>query len=382
MVNDTISDMLNPIAHMNNEAWHWYNARGLSGWVTPKGAARFAKTMPEALKSVITQDKFYRDLMENGASILGADVRNSATMQEIMDKGMKEAGRDSEVQNHLASLGLKPFDLYNAVSKHAAIAMWTTRDAMYVQLIKEHMLQGKDMKAAIHEVERHMPNYRIPETVAGSENLSKILQNPNITVFSRYHYGMMKSLINTAKDMAGRGPEGKAGMTKGWDQALAITFALSVMYPMLDKMAQLATGNDNAEFRKAGPYHLFDAVRQVAHGDKEPLSLLQPMFTLNPVLLAGAQLPFNREFYTGKQIYHPSDSTKLIAKDVGKYAVKQLPQVSTGLRTMADPNAGGAAQWAAQQMDIKAPTDKQVRNKLRWKLKNARASLKREMKDR
>ena len=370
--------MLNPLPHMNNEAWHWYNARGLSGWVTPAGAARFARTMPGALKSVITQDKFYRDIMNAGGSILGADVRNSATFSEIMQKGIKEAQSDPTVTNHIKELGMKPVEFYDAISKKMSIAMWTVRDAMYVQLIKEQQIRGHDLHGAIKEVERHMPSYRIPETVMGSRTLSEVLQNPNLTVFSRYHYGMMKSLINTAKDMAGKGPQGKEGMKQGWDSAAAIAVAMAVIYPLMDQGAQWLTGNKNAEFRKAGPYHLFDAIKGVVTGDKEPLSLLQPLFTVNPVLLAGIQLPFNREFYTGKQIYHPADKGTMIARDLGMYAAKQIPQVSTGLRTNA---AGGLPQWAAGQADIKAPTDKQVRNKERWKLKNARAAIKRAMKE-
>jgi hypothetical protein len=371
--------MLNPLPHMSNEAWHWYNARGLTGWITPQGVSRFLRTMPDAMKSVITQDHFYTEIMKNGGSILGADGRNSNTYKEILHKGLGEAASDPSFKNTLAELGLSTKGLYDAVSKHMSIAMWTVRDAMYVQLVKEQQLKGKDLRGAIKEVERHMPSYRIDPTVLGSRALSKILQNPNVSVFSRYHFGMAKSLINTAKDIAGQGPDGKAGIAQGLDQAAAMVFALAVLYPMLDYGAKALFGDKNAKVRRAGPYHLFEAVHDVATGDKEPLSLLQPVFTFNPVLLAGIQLPFNREFYTGKQIYHPSDSSKFIAKDLGMYAAKQIPQVSTGLR-VSDKNAGGIKQWAAQQLDIKLPTDKQLKDKEKWKSRNERAAEKRKRK--
>ena len=368
--------MLNPLPHMNNEAWHWYNARGLTGWVTPWGASRFLRTMPDAMKSVITQDHYYAEIMKNGGSILGAEVRNAHTFREIMEKGLKEADADPSFKNYLADMGISIKNLYDGVSKYASISMWTVRDAMYVQLVKEQQLRGKNLRDSIVEVERHMPSYRINPTVLGSRELSKILQNPNVSVFSRYHFGMVKSLVNTAKDMSGMGPEGKAAIGTGVDQAAAMVFALAVLYPMLDYGAQVLTGNKNAHMRMAGPYHLFEGIYTVSTGDKEPLSILQPVFTFNPVLLAGLQLPFNREFYTGKQIYKPADNSKLIARDLGMYGLRQIPQVSTGLRT-SDQNAGGLKQWGAIQLDIKSPTDKQVKNKEKWKAHNRRAADKR-----
>jgi len=391
--------MLNPLPHMNNEAWHWYNARGLTGWVTPQGVSRFLSTTADSMRSVVTQDNYYVEIMRHGGSILGAQVRNSHTYREILEKGLKEVDADPVFKDYLAKAGLSVKNLYDGVSKYASIAMWTVRDAMYVQLVKEQQqLHGKNLTDAIKEVERHMPSYRIDPTVLGSRELSKILQNPNVSVFSRYHFGMVKSLVNTARDatfdpkfsmskvnpMTGksefkpsiefRGSKEEALM--GLDQAAAMVFAIAVLYPMLDYGAQVLTDNKNAHLRQAGPYHLFEAVKLVSSGDKEPLSILQPIFTFNPVLLAGVQLPFNREFYTGKQIYHPSDKASLIAKDLSLYGARQIPQVSTGLR-VSDKNAGGAKQWAAQQLDIKLPTDKQLKNKEKWKQRNQSAARKR-----
>lgn len=363
--------MLNPLPHMNNEAWHWYNARGLTGWITPAGASRFVKTMAPALKSVITQDEYYRKLMMNGGSILGSNVRNNATYKEIFDKGIKEAIENPTFTQQLKALGMKPVDAYNALSKHMSIAMWTVRDAMYVQLVKEQELKGKSMQAAIKEVERHMPSYRIPETVMGSRALSKVMQNPHISVFSRYHYGMMKSLQQTAIDMSGK--NGKQHMKEGWDQAAAIGVAMAVLYPMADWLMDQIFDSEKTTLRRAGPYHLFYAINETAKGEKVPMSIWQSFFTFNPVLLATGEIMYGREAYSGKEIYKPNDSSLVIAKDTGKYLVSRLPQVSTSLRVNKE-TAGGTEQWLALQADVKTLTKDQVKAKKDWKKRNEHAA--------
>ena len=378
--------MLNPIPHMLNESWHLYNARGLTGWVTPAGIARFVKTGVPAIKEVMSQGAEFRSMLRDGASLLSADTRNSLVQDSFMKKGMQEFMQTPEAKDLAIKLGMKPAELYNAMSRKSNIAMWVTRDAMYMQLVKEKMLKGLSQKEAIKETERHMPNYRLPTRVAESiigeklsRGLSETLQNPNVTVFSRYHYGMLKSLGETAKDLTGA--KGAKAFKEGADTAAAISVALAVLYPLQDMLAQAITGNEDATVRRAGPYHPMTAIYEIAQGEKDPQALLAAVFTFNPALLAGAQLIADRKLYNGQPIYNPTDSAGDIAGDVADYLVGQAPQVSTALKVSNEDRGGGMSQWLAQQADIKSPTPEEVAFKEKMQERKLMGSELRELRE-
>ena len=381
--------MLNPLPHMINEAWHLYNARGLTGWVTPAGIYRFGKTGMPALRDVMQQTPFFRELLNNGASLLSADVRNSAFADSMFAKANKEFVASPEGIKLAKDNGLSPLKLYDALSKKSNIAMWTVRDMMYVQQIKEQMeFNHLDVKAAIKEVERHMPSYRIPthvgEGVLGadlSRRLSEVLQNPNMTVFSRYHYGMMKSLVETAKDISAikKGKEGLHEFKSGVDTAAAIAVAIAFLYPLQDMIAQALTGNEDAKQRRAGPYHIFHAIDGIIKGEKDPMAALSSVLTFNPALLSGAQLIFDRQLYNGQPIYHPEDDPEKIAYDVGKYVATQMPQVSQAVKANKYEDEGWA-EMLARQADIENPPGEVVTNREKLQNKTIKAGERRSAK--
>ena len=356
--------MLNPLAHMLNEAWHVYNARGLTGWVTPAGIYRFGRTGMPALRDVMQQSPFFRELLDNGASLLSADVRNSHFADSMFAKANKEFTSSPEGIALAKEFGMSPLKLYDAISKQSSIAMWTVRDMMYVQQIREQMMYNKlSMKEAIYEVERHLPAYRLPtrvgEGVLGedmSRRLSEVLQNPNVTIFSRYHYGMLKSLMETAKDLSAI-RKGKAGLPEfkhGVDTAAAIAVAIAFLYPLQDMIAQSLTGNEDAKQRRAGPYHIFHAIHGVLEGEKDPMAVLAGIFTFNPALLSGAELVFDRQLYNGQPIYHPQDDPEKIAYDIGKYMVTRIPQASQAIKANKYEEEGWD-EMLARQADIENP---------------------------
>lgn len=361
--------MLNPIPHMFNEAMHLYNARGFTGWVDPRQVGSFATTARQAWRDVGQQTQFYRDIMKEGGSVLGADPRNKM-FDAIIKENSKEMFKQPEMQRSLGQLakklGTTVGDLYNGISNKSQQAMWFTRDVMYVQYIREIMARQEkstgvkmELKDAIAVAEQHMPNYRMPSEVLGSRGLSKVLKNPNISMFSRYHYGMVKSLVNTLKDVNPQNlktPEGRKHFREGVDSMLAIGVAMGVLYPLMDTMAEAMFG-EGAEQRRAGPYHLLHAGEQVAKGEKDLSALVWPIFTFNPMLLTLGQLAFNKNIFTGKKIYHPEDPAGDIAKDVGTYGIKQVPQAPALMGAIQEE--GGEGQFIAKQLDIKVKTERQ-----------------------
>jgi hypothetical protein len=383
--------MLNPVPHMFNEVMHLWNARGFTGWVDPRRLGTFADTARLAWRDVGNQTQFYRDIMREGGSILGADPRNKH-FEAIQKEAQKQMFETPEMQRSMKQLakklGTTVGDLYNGISNASNKAMWFTRDVMYVQYIREIMARQEkstgvkmELKDAIAEAERHMPNYRMPSEVLGSRGLAWTLKNPNIALFSRYHYGMVKSLVNTMKDVDPRNlrtPEGRAHFREGVDSMLAIGVAMGVLYPMMDEMAEAVFG-EGAEQRRAGPYHLLKAGMDVYEGKKDVSALVWPVFTFNPVLLTLGQLAINKKIFTGKPIYHPDDEFEDIAGDVGEYAVKQIPQVSPVMSAVGEEE-GGTTKLLARQLDIKAKTEKELAREKRAKELEAKAKKSRDTK--
>ena len=374
--------MLNPLPHMLNEGWHLFNARGLTGWVTPAGIYRFAKTGMPALKSVLLQDKAYRETLELGGSLLSARVRNSAFAEEMFAKANKEFSQTPEFQSLAKRIGMKPLQLYDAISRKANIAMWTVRDMMYMQLLNETM-QYKNMTRAeaIKDVERHMPNYRIPHKVMGFRALSQVLQDPRVTVFSRYHYGLVNSLSNTVADIAAirHGQAGVRQFLHGMDTAAAIAVAIAVLYPLQDMVAQWLSGNEDATVRRAGPYHIFHALHGMATLEKDPMAVVASFFTFNPALLAGAQLIFDRKLYNGQPIYNPEDSAEKIWSDITDYSLGQWPLVGQGMKAMKEEDEG-FKNWLLRQLDIESPTMETVMKREKMVGRKEKAGTRRTMK--
>lgn len=362
--------MLNPLPHIMNEVMHLAVARGLSSWFRPSTLKSFTETGAQAMMDVWNQSDFYREVMREGGAIMSADLRANHFHDIMMDKAAKEAY--GEISNIAKRAGMAPMDLYKGIIGKSNHAMWMTRDAMYLQLVREIKLKkGVDTKEAIRQAEEHMPNYRVPTTVAGSRKLSTILQNPNVSVFSKYHYGLVNSMAHVVKEMHPKNlmtPEGQIEFRKGLDSALAYAFGMAIFYPMMDQLAQSMFGDPTMEQRRAGPFHMLDAIARVSEGKADTQALLAPIFTFNPVLLGGGQLAFNRILYSGRHVYESNDPAGKIAKDVGKYAEHSIPQAGSILDAQKyDSTSGGAKAWLAKQMDIKGKSEKQVKLEKRAK---------------
>ena len=385
--------MMNPLPHMFNEMAHLYMARGLTGW-TMKFPS-FVGHLKKATDSVLRQDQFYSGMIKDGASLLAPSAR--AANKHIENALWQNAAVTREGKSLMEYIARKTgrtvSDVYNGISARSSAAMWTVRDIMYQAYIRELMQTRKlSMKDAIAESERHMPNYRLPSRVGeaflgetGSRGLSKVLNNPSMTVFSRYHYGLVRSIIETNKDLAapmmkGLTKEQKVEKFKhAADTYAAVAIAMSVVYPLVDSMIAAVTGNEEAHQRKAGPFHILSGLMEVAEGEKQPQAVLASLFTVNPALLGTIQLAIDKNIYSGRPIYNIGDPPEVIAEDIAKYIANQMPQVST-MNRVADDKGGGAPQWIGKQLDIEMPSDEQVRRQEKFKRQSEAAARGRERK--
>ena len=381
--------MINPIAHMLNEAFHLYNARGLTGWVTPGGIARFQKTGREAINDVVNLSHFYEETIRLGGSLLSPGTRATAFQEALYGKGLNEFSKTGEFKELANDMGVSLKQLYNNLSKQSNRAMWITRDIMYMQYLREIMqTKGLSHVESIAYAERHMPNYRLPsmvgEKVVGENlgrGLSYVMQNPNVSVFSRYHYGMVKSLVNMVREV-GAIREGAAGVKEfkqGIDSAAAVAVALAVVYPLMDMMAKSMTDNEQAKYRRAGPYHLIHAIEDVVSGAKAPAAAINSVFTFNPALSGLVQLGMNTNWYNGQAIYNPQSDPLTLASDLSRYAAGQLPMASQALRAQNDRTGEGVQAMAARQIDIESPTDAQYVSTEKRKREAAKDALRRDL---
>jgi GH24 family phage-related lysozyme (muramidase) len=381
--------MVNPIAHMLNEAFHLYNARGLSGWVTPGGIARFHKYGKLAIDDVVNLSHFYEETIRLGGSLLSPGTRATAFQEAIFGKGLNEFSKTGEFKELANDMGVSLKQLYNNISKQSNRAMWITRDVMYMQYLREIMeTKGLSHPEAIQYAERHMPNYRLPsmigEKVVGENlgrGLSYVMQNPNISVFSRYHYGMVKSLVNMVQEIGAirKGAEGMKEFKQGIDSAAAVAVALAVMYPLMDMAAKSMTDNKEAKFRRAGPYHLIHAMEDVVSGAKSPAAAMNSVFTWNPALSGLAQLGMNTNWYNGQSIYNPQSDPVTLASDISRYVAQQLPMASQALRAQNDKSGEGVQAMAARQIDIESPTAAQYVSTEKRKREAAKDALRRNL---
>ena len=381
--------MVNPIAHMLNEAFHLYNARGLSGWVTPGGIARFHKHGKLAIDDVVNLSHFYEETIRLGGSLLSPGTRATAFQEALFGKGLNEFSKTGEFKELANDMGVSLKQLYNGISKQSNRAMWITRDIMYMQYLREIMeTKGLSHPEAIFYAEKHMPNYRLPsmigEKVVGENvgrGLSYVMQNPNISVFSRYHYGMVKSLVNMVREIGAirKGAEGVKEFKQGIDSAAAVAVALAVVYPLMDMMAKSMTDNDKAKFRRAGPYHLIHAMEDVAAGSKSPAAAMNSVFTWNPALSGLVQLGMNTNWYNGQSIYNPQSDPVTLASDISRYVAQQLPMASQALRAQNDKSGEGVQAMAARQIDIESPTAAQYVSTEKRKREAAKDALRRNL---
>jgi hypothetical protein len=184
------------------------------------------------------------------------------------------------------------------------------------------------------------------------------MRNPNLTVFSPYHYGLVNSLTNTIKEV-GSGLKGKAGREEfkdGLNRMAALALGLAIVYPLMDMLAARETGNPDAKQRRAGPFHLVHALGEIADGTKDPQAVLSSLLTPNPALMGMVQFGFDRNFYTGQQIYNPMSEASVITKDILRYFTQQVPQASQVFQATKDDSGEGAQVFGARQLDIESKT--------------------------
>ena len=341
------------IPHWANEVDTWLKEGGVSRFSHP---VRLIKSGMMAAHALIAQTPEYFQIMEQGGSLMSHDTKNYHKL--LLDATMIQLKSKPGVLNAISkALGYSnPLKLMKVLADFSHKSAMASHDFLMLQAVFEHMDKGHNIREGIDYVNKYMPDYDIPSTVLGSENVSKLLRNPNITMFSAYHYGLFKSYGNMIKDFgkSAIGMDAK-GLASAADK-IAMTALLSAfVYPIIDKVADMIfTSKEDkkkgkkAQVRRPGSSKIIEDTYELATGQKSLAQYIYGYATPAQATNLSVELIENKQIgpYTrGEQIYTPSDITKHpgeAAKDIGEYAggkinpVSQYEDIAAGKKTFKD----------------------------------------------
>ena len=316
----TVQSMFwSPLVHASNAAFHWTTARGID-WVNPMGYKRLASTVPRAIYETVTQGPKYQSLLRQGSGLVYGGLAQRDFFEHILRAVGENVVRQPSKWGPIADvLRVGTTDLVSMLYTGSAKALWAASDMMMVQRVLELEQKGMGTAEAIAEAEKHLPNYRIPTEVAGSRALAQGLKNVGLTEFSRYHYGMIKSVAHMARDLVSP----KATLKERYEamgSIMATGVLMAIVTPYLSKKLQQATGDEKIEYSPKGstviPSSLWDIF--VTHKGN-PFDMLNRMITINPVVKTAIEMGFNRDMFTGHNIVGPAD----LAKHPGRFLARE-----------------------------------------------------------
>lgn len=339
------SIFFNPLIHTPNIAVHWAVEKGPSGYIPTTGGTRTYRTSVKAINAVIHQNQDFLDALDAGAPLQSQREDTQQLTKLFFDQLSDGLEKNEDWATKLAkTVGMAPVDLVKAIYKFSGKATWVTNDVAFLQSAYEKVEQGMDLKTALRETGKHIPDYRLPTRMLNSAGLAKILSNNAVTMFMAYHYGALKSYGEMAKSALGASePPPGSGRTKaqevahGWELLAGLGLLTFVLYPLIaDKVAQQVTGDKKARFRRAGaatfPYNMY----MLATHQKSASEVMQAVATPAVGTKTAAELAVNRDFFTGRHIYDPLATWQDEAHEIGRKLAESVSPVGQGVRAYED----------------------------------------------
>lgn len=296
----TSSMFWSPIGHMQNVGVHWTVARGWD-WLRPGPMRHFATDMTRAIKAVVTQNKDYQRFLKAGGGLVHGGVKNADFCGELgRHMGMQIEKNWSQYKPLFNKIGLKhPYEAVAWWYGKMRNVLWQSSDMFMIHRYLELERKGYSTARAIKDAEKHIPNYRIPTTVIGSRGLSKVLQEPGLTNFARYHYGMWNSFMHMATDLA-KGT--KAEKKEALGNVAALAFMGYVAYDVMDAIYQKITGDPNAKLLRRGAMSVPHGLAEMSRGEESFSQFLGSNITMAPAVKEILQQFFGKDFFTGKEL--------------------------------------------------------------------------------
>lgn len=291
-----------PTPHILNVGAHWYVARDWR-WLQPMAYKDLAVTGVDAIKSVVEQDDFQKQMRHLGAGTLSGGIMTTDFPRNVAREfGMQIKREPTKWDPVVKTLGMEGVrELTDAIYKGSSRVMWAANDMFLTQLVKENMKRGMDMKEAIITAERHIPNYRVPTEIFGSRAMSQFMQDPLVSAFGRYRYGVFNSYAHIVKGLVNGTGEQRI---EAIGNLMAMGMLAFMVYPVLNKWAAWLTGNKEAEQRPRGPLaiptHLFRAA--VSKNKPEGWATSAKATLTMPPLPAALLEAYNNKDWAGRDV--------------------------------------------------------------------------------
>lgn len=382
----TRSIFWNPTPHIENVMGHWLVGRGWD-WITPQGLRSLFYDGAKAIKSTVTLDKHYQEMLREGSALQLARVANQEFYQQLAKKiGMefeKDPGRWGNIFKTMGFNGLADGvnGYYNVVSK----LLWGANDIFMLQRVAELERKGLSRAMAIKEAEKHIPNYRIPSEIMGSRAWSELMQNPNIFIFNRYHYGVWKSYANMVKDMYQGSPKEKVDALGNMVALGVLSF---VIYPYISAGLQKLLGEPEAKKLARGPAAIPTAIQELWSGDRTLNAFISGVMTMAPGTKEVGEQMSTYDWFTGRHIVEPDDVKnhrwgRVAAQIVNHAAETMVSPYNVLDQYIKDKDAKSAVREMIDQITgIKEPTERQIRGKKAAQAIQAKEAAKRAAKPR
>jgi len=315
-----------PVPHALNAGAHWATARGWD-WITPHGIRSLAVDSARAMREVITQGPEYQKMLREGAGLVYGSVANEQFYRTMLQRLGEDVVRNPSRWDPIARVfGVGPSDLAKMLYRTSSKALWSVSDMFMLQRVFELQRKGMGIREAIADAEKHIPNYRIPPQVLGSSVVAQILKEPALTEFSRYHYGMMKSVALMARDLAVGTPREKF-------EALGNIFAtgalMYLVWPAINYGINKLTGDDKLTMGPKGSTTIPQDLIDLYNGDKDFIQVMSNLVTMAPLLKTGLEAwPSNEDWFTGKRIVEPRD---LKEGRIGRAIAQEAEHVTSNL---------------------------------------------------
>lgn len=328
------SIFFNGLAHPINVAVTWAYSRGASSLVIPSAYRSGMKAAARAWTALSTKNDDYMELLRNGAHLMSSDVTSRKLAENLTSKLSGDLEKKPDIhQRILKAMGFAGDQLNfqkNVIYRLSHDMAWLSNDFLTMQSIYEAMDRGgMTMPEAIKEVSRFIPDYRQQPRIldnplsavgaamgnqaageATARGLARFVYNRNVSMFGAYHVGLMQSLFNAVKDASygkegGFGADDMAARKSGLDKLAMLAILGLVVYPFLDRAAQSVTQDPNTYVTRSGVLKYPYLAYKWATGQANTTQLLTGIVTPAVGTLAGLQLAFNRDLFTGNQIYGP-----------------------------------------------------------------------------
>ncbi len=369
-----------PTAHALNVEVHWAVGRGWKWLPTTNNYRGLAETGSQAIKSVITHDKIQDILHENGAGLIYGGTRAENANAKLA-LGIGEAiKRDPTGWGPIADkLNMTVGELVRGVYKASRHGMWSVNDMFLTQAILENLrdkgltvdkASPAQIRESIAHIERHIPNYRTPSRIMsadeGGRTIAKAMRDPLFFGFGRYRYAVFNSFANMTNSVL-HGSKAERIETAG--QMVVMAAVAFGVYPLIYKpIAQLLTGNKEAEVRGRGPAGPIMHTKNDVFGRGDFAGLVKETISLSPLASSAIEFWQGKNF-AGKDIMNKKDVHDALrgdpkaaynaAKQGAGWALGQrYSPVSTLNSALNNPNQGVAGGLRDQFLDYKNPSPK------------------------